>query len=73
MASCFNHRAFVLTYKCQSVTVSDKNSRDMSTGCCSFPAAPSPLPPNDVNQSQFTESCTQTLGGRGESKVSQQV
>ena len=51
-------------------TVSDKNSWDTLTKRCFFPSR-APLVPLEVYRGSVTKSCTPTLRGQGDPKVSQ--
>ena len=52
-------------------TVSDKNSLDALTKRCFFPSRASPVPLKVVYRGSVTKSCTPTLRGQGDPKVSQ--
>ena len=52
-------------------TVSDKNSWDTLTKCCFFPSRAPLVPLKVVYRGLVTKSCTPTLRGQGDPKVSQ--
>ena len=59
----------ILSYK--SATVSDKNSWDTLTKRCFFPSRTPLVPLKVVYRGSVTKSCTPTLRGQGDPKVSQ--
>ena len=54
-----------------STTVSDKNSWDTLAKRCFFPSRAHPVPLKVVYRGSVTKSCTPTLRGQGDPKVSQ--
>ena len=59
------------TFKFLPDTVSDKNSRDTLTKCCFFPSCAPVVPLKVGERGSVTKSCTPTLRGQGNPKVSQ--
>ena len=58
-------------YFFESTTVSDKNRWDTLTKRCFFPSRAPLVPLKVVYRSSVTKSCTPTLRGQGDPKVSQ--
>ena len=63
--------SLVHTYHGGRATVSDKNSWDTLTKRCFFPSRAPLVPLKVVYRGLVTKSCTPTLRGQGDPKVSQ--